>query len=124
MTEQHSNRPLTPRQASHVWSMNEVNLCDIIDAANNKIHREQEHLAHNSMGSQKPLMLYGTAWKGKQTADLTHKALENGFTAIDTANYPTAYEEALTGDAIALSLASGLQRDDFYVHKIRPIIPI
>jgi hypothetical protein len=53
------------------------------------------------MPPKTPLFLYGTAWTEDTTAKLTETALENDFTGVDMANYPTAYNERLTGDCIA-----------------------
>lgn len=62
-----------------------------------------------------PLLLYGTAWKEESTAHLTETAVLKGFTCIDTANYPTAYDEKLTGDGIAAALRSGIKRSNLFV---------
>ncbi len=35
-----------------------------------------------------PRVVYGLAWKRERTADLAYKALQNGFTGIDTAAQP------------------------------------
>jgi hypothetical protein len=67
-----------------------------------------------------PLLLYGTAWKEDTTAKLTETALTNGFTAVDTANYPTAYNEPLTGDGIAAALGAGFKRSDLFVRRTIP----
>ncbi|KAF4959030.1 hypothetical protein FGADI_1908 [Fusarium gaditjirri] len=68
--------------------------------------------------SQKvPLLLYGTAWKEEETSELTEKALKHGFTGLDTANYPTAYNEPLTGVGLAAGLGSGLNREDLFVQS-------
>lgn len=70
------------------------------------------------MPPKTPLLLYGTAWKEDMTAKLTQTALENGFTGVDTANYPTAYNEPLTGDGIAAALEAGLKRSDLFVRNL------
>ena len=67
------------------------------------------------MGPKTPLLLYGTAWKDNKTAELTERAVKDGFTGLDTANYPTAYDESLTGDGIAATLKSGIKRSDLFV---------
>ncbi|PTB59751.1 hypothetical protein M431DRAFT_478776 [Trichoderma harzianum CBS 226.95] len=64
-----------------------------------------------------PLLLYGTAWKEERTAHLTETAVLKGFTCIDTANYPTAYNEKLTGDGIAAALKSGVKRRDLFIYS-------
>jgi len=64
-------------------------------------------------------MIYGTAWKGDDTATLTYEALRNGFRAIDTAAQPEAYREDLTGDGIRRAISEGLvTRDEIYVGPI------
>ncbi|KAL7909798.1 NADP-dependent oxidoreductase domain-containing protein [Trichoderma velutinum] len=60
------------------------------------------------------LLIYGTAWKEERTARLTETAVLKGFTCIDTADYPTAYDEKLTGDGIAAALKSGIKRSDLF----------
>lgn len=67
------------------------------------------------MGPKTPILLYGTAWKEDKTAELTKTAVVNGFAGVDTANYPTAYDEPLTGDGIAAALKSGIKRSDLFV---------
>ncbi|MGB0360911.1 MAG: hypothetical protein ACPGEF_05850 [Endozoicomonas sp.] len=47
-----------------------------------------------------PKFIYGTAWKEEATAELTLKALDNGFTAIDTANQRKHYNEEGVGKAL------------------------
>lgn len=61
------------------------------------------------------LIIYGTAWKEGRTADLTAEALEKGFRVIDSANYPTGYNEPLVGEGIARALQVGLDRDALFV---------
>ncbi|PNP58080.1 hypothetical protein THARTR1_02238 [Trichoderma harzianum] len=69
-----------------------------------------------------PLLLYGTAWKEEKTAHLTETAVLKGFTCIDTANYPTAYDEKLTGDGIAAALKSGMKRSNLFIQtKFTPV---
>ncbi|KAL6810758.1 NADP-dependent oxidoreductase domain-containing protein [Trichoderma sp. SZMC 28013] len=69
-----------------------------------------------------PLLLYGTAWKEESTAHLTETAVLKGFTCIDTANYPTAYDEKLTGDGIAAALRSGIKRSNLFIQtKFTPV---
>lgn len=64
----------------------------------------------------RPLLLYGTASKENRTRYLTEVALNIGFTAVDTANHPTAYNEPHTGDAIARAIKSGVaRREDLFV---------
>ncbi|KAH6659422.1 NADP-dependent oxidoreductase domain-containing protein [Truncatella angustata] len=64
----------------------------------------------------KPLLIYGTSRKENRTAFLTETALNIGFTAVDTANYPPAYKESHTGDGIAAALKSGVvKRGDLWI---------
>lgn len=65
-----------------------------------------------------PLLIYGAAFKEGRTAELVQEALENGFTGLDSANYPTAYDEPLTGDGIEASLKTGIKREDLFVRKL------
>ncbi|KAK0725160.1 NADP-dependent oxidoreductase domain-containing protein [Lasiosphaeris hirsuta] len=44
------------------------------------------------------LLIFGTAWKEDRTAELIREVLLVSFRAVDTANYPTGYNEPLTGD--------------------------
>lgn len=67
-----------------------------------------------------PLLIYGTAWKEEKTAELTKEALVAGFHAVDTANYPTAYNEPLAGDGIQAAILSGIKREDLFV-RLNPI---
>jgi len=48
-----------------------------------------------------PSFIYGTAWKKDATTALVRTAISAGFKAIDTANQPRHYSEALVGDALA-----------------------
>jgi diketogulonate reductase-like aldo/keto reductase len=67
-----------------------------------------------SSGKRHPYLLYGTAFKKEKTGALTTLALQHGFEGIDTANYPSGYEEALTGDGIT---KSGVNRNDILVSQ-------
>ena len=63
-----------------------------------------------------PPMLYGTAWKKGETADLVAAAVRAGFRAFDTACQPRHYREDLVGEGIASAAAEvNLQRRDFYL---------
>lgn len=57
-----------------------------------------------------PRMFYGTAWKEDRTAELTQRALNCGFRAIDTANQRKHYFEEGVGQGIRAfrTLQSGL----------------
>jgi diketogulonate reductase-like aldo/keto reductase len=63
-----------------------------------------------------PTFIYGTAWKGDDTAHLTRMALDAGFRGIDTANQRRHYHEAGVGEALAAALAAGtLRREDVFL---------
>lgn len=47
-----------------------------------------------------PRFFYGTAWKEDRTAELTFRALDAGFTAVDTANQRKHYFEEGVGQGI------------------------
>jgi diketogulonate reductase-like aldo/keto reductase len=51
-----------------------------------------------------PTLLYGTAWKEAQTADLVAQALRAGFRGLDTANQRWHYREADVGRALVAEL--------------------
>ncbi len=63
-----------------------------------------------------PPFLYGTAWKEERTQELTYKALQNGFTGIDTANQRKHYFEEGVGLGIQQFLeVSEKQRTDLFL---------
>lgn len=63
-----------------------------------------------------PSMMYGTAWKKQATSELVQKAVEAGFTAIDTANQLIHYDEALVGEALLfLQQQKGVKREDLFL---------
>ncbi|WP_067520299.1 aldo/keto reductase family protein [Endozoicomonas ascidiicola] len=65
-----------------------------------------------------PKFIYGTAWKEAATKDLTLKALENGFTAIDTANQRKHYFEQGVGEALQhFYHSSGTSRDQLFLQS-------
>jgi diketogulonate reductase-like aldo/keto reductase len=66
-------------------------------------------------GVHVPEIVYGTAWKRDQTAELVRKAIGLGFRGIDTACQPKHYNEAGVGKGIAASLSSTLTRADLYL---------
>jgi diketogulonate reductase-like aldo/keto reductase len=69
-----------------------------------------------------PTMIYGTAWKKDQTANLVTTALLSGFRGIDTAGQPKHYQEHLVGDGLLKAYESGLKREDVYIQtKFTPI---
>ncbi|KUI57840.1 NAD(P)H-dependent D-xylose reductase [Cytospora mali] len=62
-------------------------------------------------------LLYGTAWKKDETADLVFKAIQAGFTAVDTACQPRHYREDLVGEGIRKAFAEGVlkHRSDIWI---------
>ena len=54
-----------------------------------------------------PSFMYGTAWKKEATIQLVQRAVEAGFTAIDTANQLIHYQEALVGEALLAPRSKG-----------------
>jgi diketogulonate reductase-like aldo/keto reductase len=67
-------------------------------------------------GIEVPSFMYGTAWKEDHTEELTLRALNAGFTAIDTANQRRHYFEAGVGAAVAKFLATGgLTREQLFL---------
>ncbi|EEP78482.1 predicted protein [Uncinocarpus reesii 1704] len=74
------------------------------------------------VGPKTPYLVYGTAWKEEKTGEFTETAFRHGFTGVDTANHPTAYNEPLTGDAIEAVLKSGVKRSDLFIQtKFTPL---
>lgn len=68
-----------------------------------------------STGTVHPLYVYGTAFKEDRTGELKALALKKGFRGVDSANYPSAYEESSVRVAIEEALKSGVKRKDLFV---------
>jgi diketogulonate reductase-like aldo/keto reductase len=69
-----------------------------------------------------PSFIYGTAWKKEATTALVRTAVTAGFTAIDTANQPKHYSEALAGEALAALAGEGHARDSLFLQtKFTPL---
>lgn len=62
-----------------------------------------------------PSFMYGTAWKKEATAELAQLAVVSGFRAIDTANQPIHYDEALVGKALQALEGEGIRRDSLFL---------
>ncbi|QYT01474.1 Short chain dehydrogenase/reductase [Trichoderma simmonsii] len=63
-----------------------------------------------------PKLIYGTAWKKEQTADLVYLALKTGFRAIDTAAQPKHYDERGVSVAVKRAVGEGLiKREDLFI---------
>lgn len=73
-------------------------------------------------GVEMPRLIYGTAWKKEQTADLVTAAVKYGFRGIDTACQPKHYNEAGVGEAIHRLISEGIPRKDLYIQtKFTPL---
>ena len=71
---------------------------------------------------QMPNMIYGTAWKKENTADLVFQALVQGFKGVDTACQPKHYREDLVGQGLLKAYENGIKREDLFVQtKFTPI---
>lgn len=69
-----------------------------------------------------PHFMYGTAWKKDATAELVQLAVAAGFRAIDTANQPIHYDEALVGKALQVLEREGIRRDSLFLQtKFTPV---
>ena len=69
-----------------------------------------------------PSFMYGTAWKKEATTALVLKAVEAGFTAIDTANQLIHYDEAKVGEALLQLAKQGITRDKLFLQtKFTPV---
>ena len=66
-------------------------------------------------GVNMPCLIYGTAWKKSDTADLVEQALLAGFRGIDTACQPKHYDESLVGVALQRVLQQGIARENLYL---------
>ncbi|TPX11019.1 uncharacterized protein E0L32_008056 [Thyridium curvatum] len=63
-----------------------------------------------------PRLIYGTAWKKDDTAELVYQALRAGFRGVDTAAQPKHYREDLVGQGIRRAIAEGIvSRADLYI---------
>lgn len=64
-------------------------------------------------------MIYGTAWKKDNSAELVKAALQCGFRRVDTACQPKHYNEAGVGEGI---IASGIERSELTIQtKFTPV---
>ncbi len=72
--------------------------------------------------TQMPPMMYGTAWKKEDTADLVEMAIMSGFRGIDTACQPKHYNEAGVGEALERLAGHGIMRESLFVQtKFTPL---
>jgi diketogulonate reductase-like aldo/keto reductase len=56
------------------------------------------HSANRIINTNRPYLVYGTAWKKERTAELVHQAVKSGFRFIDTACQPKHYHEPGVGE--------------------------
>ncbi len=69
-----------------------------------------------------PKLIYGTAWKKEDTANLVEMAVLSGFRGRDTACQPKHYEEHLVGVALERLHVQGITREDLFVQtKFTPL---
>lgn len=69
-----------------------------------------------------PSFMYGTAWKKEATTALVLRAVEAGFTAIDTANQLIHYDEAKVGEALLQLAKQGVAREQLFLQtKFTPV---
>lgn len=69
-----------------------------------------------------PALIYGTAWKKEQTADLVEMAIVSGFRGIDTACQPKHYHESGVGEALQRLKTQGIGREELFIQtKFTPL---
>mmetsp|Transcript_14881 Transcript_14881/g.22891 ORF Transcript_14881/g.22891 Transcript_14881/m.22891 type:complete len:368 (-) Transcript_14881:111-1214(-) len=72
--------------------------------------------ASETIETNLPYLIYGTAWKKESTSMLVEDAVLKGFRFIDTANQPKHYNEKGVGAGwTAAASKLGLERKDFYL---------
>src|ERR1700681_1644865 len=69
----------------------------------------------SSANVRTPKIIYGTAWKKSETAQLVEKAIRQCFRGIDTGCQPKHYDESGVGAGVALGLRGALARADLYL---------
>ena len=81
------------------------------------IERGEMHLSSKHFqATNRPYLIYGTAWKEEQTADLVFQAVHAGFRFIDTACQPKHYNEAGVGKGWKMAADQlGLDREDLFI---------
>ncbi|KAL3802276.1 hypothetical protein ACHAW5_008177 [Stephanodiscus triporus] len=72
--------------------------------------------AKDMLATGRLYILYGTAWKKDDTADLIYKAVHAGFRFVDTACQPRHYNKAGVGHGWKTAAGKmGLKRKDFFL---------
>ncbi|KAK8094522.1 hypothetical protein PG997_001207 [Apiospora hydei] len=65
-----------------------------------------------------PRLLYGTAWKNQDTANLVYLAIKSGFRGIETAALPLYYQEPLVGNGVRRAVDEGIvTREELYIQS-------
>ena len=83
---------------------------------------ESQQGGSTASGMMMPPIIYGTAWKKQQTADLVEQAVSSGFRGIDTACQPKHYNEQLVGVALKRVQEKGIKRDRLFLQtKFTPL---
>ncbi|KAH0494429.1 hypothetical protein TgHK011_001048 [Trichoderma gracile] len=73
-------------------------------------------LGFSTTSARIPKLVYGTAWKKDQTADLVYLALKTGFRGVDTAAQPKHYDERGVGAGVKRAIGEGLiKREDLFI---------
>jgi diketogulonate reductase-like aldo/keto reductase len=73
-------------------------------------------------GVKMPGIIYGTAWKKDQTADLVVQAVQAGFRGVDTAGQPKHYSEPQVGTALNRLSGLGIAREALFLQtKFTPL---
>ncbi|POR38177.1 NAD(P)H-dependent D-xylose reductase [Tolypocladium paradoxum] len=87
-----------------------------IGAQTSRLARDLALAGNPSSPSKIPRLVYGTAWKKDQTADLVYAALRAGFRGIDTAAQPKHYDERGVGEGVRRAVAEGIvRRQDLFI---------
>jgi len=74
------------------------------------------------MQTQRPPLIYGTAWKKERTKELVIQAVKAGFKGIDTACQPKHYNEAGVGEALEVLEQKGYKRSELFIQtKFTPL---
>ncbi len=83
---------------------------------------EDQKFFTTSAGVKMPWLIYGTAWKKERTADLVVKAIQAGFSGVDTACQPKHYDEQLVGEALQRLKELRVERESLFVQtKFTPL---
>lgn len=85
-------------------------------ASNQAFTMVSAYSAASIQASGKPYIMYGTAWKEDNSANLVAEAIRSGFRFIDTACQPKHYNEPGVGEGIVAAMKElGLERSDLFL---------